>query len=81
MKGPSKISSSFTLHLIKAGKFKRVNKVSSDLQTILMTDLTDLRFLELRERQNMSVNLNYVVSHQLCVKFLILVEVIKIYLS
>ena len=29
----------------------------------------------------MSVNLNYVASHRLCVKFLILIEVIKIYLS
>ncbi|CAH3119942.1 unnamed protein product [Porites lobata] len=40
----SKISSSFALHLIKVGKLKRFKKVSSDLKTILMTDLADLRF-------------------------------------
>ena len=42
--GLSKISSNFTLHLIKVGKLKRFKKVSSDLKTILMTDLADLRF-------------------------------------
>ena len=51
--GPSKISSNFTLHLIKVGKMKRFKKVSSDLKTILKTDLptlvTDLWFHELRE--------------------------------
>ena len=52
----SKISTNFTLHLIKVGKLKQVKKVSSDLKTILMTDLADLRFLE----QNMSINVNYV---------------------
>ena len=41
----SKISSNFTLHLIKVGKLKRFKKVSSDLKTILMTDLADLRLL------------------------------------
>ena len=45
--GISKISSSFVLHLIKVGKLRRFKKVSSDLKTILMTDLADLRFLEL----------------------------------
>ena len=42
--GLSKISSNSTLHLIKVGKLKRFKKVSSDLKTILMTDLADLRF-------------------------------------
>ena len=42
--GLSKISSNFALHLIKVGKLKRFKKVSSDLKTILMTDLADLRF-------------------------------------
>ena len=37
--GLSKISSNFTLHLIKVGKLKRFKKVSSDLKTILKTDL------------------------------------------
>ena len=37
--GLSKISSNFTLHLIKVGKLKRFEKVSSDLKTILKTDL------------------------------------------
>ena len=57
--GLSKISSNFALHLIKVGKLKRFKKVSSDLKTILMTDLADLRFPELWERRNMSINLNY----------------------
>ena len=35
------------MHVIKIGKFKRFKKVSSDLKTILMTDLADLRLLEL----------------------------------
>ena len=43
--GLSKISSYFTLHLIKVGKLKRFKKVSSDLKTILKTDLANLRFL------------------------------------
>ena len=43
--GPSKISSNFTLHNIKVGKLKRFNKVSSDLKTILKTDLANLWFL------------------------------------
>ena len=55
--GLSKISSNFTLHLIKVGKLKRFKKVSSDLKTILMTDLANLRSLGL------SINLN--LSHQL----------------
>ena len=33
------------LHLIKVGKLKRFKKVSSDLKTILKTDLANLRFL------------------------------------
>ena len=45
--GLSKISSNFTLLLIKVGKLKQFKKVSSDLKTILMTDLADLQFLEL----------------------------------
>ena len=57
--GLSKISSNFTLHLIKVGKLKRFKKVSSDLKTILKTHL---RFLELWERRNMSINLNYAAS-------------------
>ena len=31
------------------------------MKTILMMDLADLQFLELWERQNMSINLNYVL--------------------
>ena len=58
--GLSKISSNFALHLIKVGKLKRFKKVSSDLKTILMIDLADLRFLELCERRDMSINLNFV---------------------
>ena len=54
----SKISSYFTLHLIKVGKLKRFKKVSSDLKTILKTDF----YIELAvwERRSMSINLNYV---------------------
>ena len=43
--GLSKISSNFTLHLIKVEKLKRFKKVSSDLQTILKTNLANSRFL------------------------------------
>ena len=43
--GLSKISSNFTLYLIKVGKLKRFKKVSSDMKTILKTDLANLRFL------------------------------------
>ena len=43
--GLSKISSNFTLHLMKVGKLKQFKKVSSDLKTILKTDLADLRLL------------------------------------
>ena len=43
--GLSKISSNFTLHLIKVGKLKRFKKVLSDLKTILKTNLANLRFL------------------------------------
>ena len=43
--GLSKIPSNFTLHLIKVGKLKRFKKVSSNLKTILKTDLANLRFL------------------------------------
>ena len=43
--GLSKISSNFPLHLIAGGNFKRFKKVSSDLKTILKTDLANLRFL------------------------------------
>ena len=43
--GLSKISSNFTLHLIKVGKLKRFKKVSSDLKAILKTDLANLQFL------------------------------------
>ena len=35
------------LHLIKIGKLKRFKKSSSDLKTILKTDLANLRFLKL----------------------------------
>ena len=43
--GLSKISSNFTLHLINVGKLKRFKKLSSDLKTILKTDLVNLGFL------------------------------------
>ena len=46
VKGLIKISSYFTLNLIKVGKLKRFKKVSSHLKTILKTDLANLRFLE-----------------------------------
>ena len=35
---------------VQTGKLKRFKKVSSDLKTILMTDLADLWFRELCER-------------------------------
>ena len=44
VEGLSKISSNFTLHLIKVGKLKQFKKVSSDLKTTRMTDLADLSF-------------------------------------
>ena len=56
--GLSKISSNFALHLMKVGKLKRFRKVSSDLKTILMTDLADLRFcgfLSFEKLQDMSI--------------------------
>ena len=66
--GLSKILSNFILHLIKVGKLKRFKKVSSDLKTILKTDLANLRFLSfekgeacqsvfvmLREKKGLSV--------------------------
>ena len=49
--GLSKISSNFTLHLIKVGKLKRFKKVSSDLKTILKTNLANLRFLSFEKGQ------------------------------
>ena len=60
--GLSKISGNFTLHLIKVGKLNRFKENSSDLKTILMTDLADLWFLDHWEMQNMSINLNYVAG-------------------
>ena len=57
--GLSKISSNFALHLIKVGKLKRFKKVSSDLKTILVTDLADLRFccfLGFEKRRDVSIN-------------------------
>ena len=42
--GLSNISINFTLHLIKVRELKRFKKVSSDLKTILKTDLTYLPF-------------------------------------
>ena len=45
--GLNKISSNFTLHLIKVGKLKLFKKVLNDLKTILMSGLADLRLLEL----------------------------------
>ena len=44
MKAKVKTPSNFTLHLIKVGQLKRSKKVSSDLKTILIADLADLRF-------------------------------------
>ena len=61
-KGLSKISSYFTLNLIKVGKLKRLKKVSSYLKSILKTDLANLRFLELGERRIMSISLNNYVA-------------------
>ena len=60
--GLSKISGNFTLHLIKVGKLNQFKENSSDLKTILMTDLADLWFLDHWEMQNMSINLNYVAG-------------------
>ena len=45
--GLSKISSNFSFHLIKVGTLKLFEKVSSDLKTVLMTDLAYSLFLEL----------------------------------
>ena len=56
--GLSKISSNFTLRVIKVGKLKQFKKVSSDLETILMTDLADLSFEKDETCQSI---LNYVV--------------------
>ena len=61
--GVSKISSNFALHLIKVGKLIRFKKVSSDLKTILMTDLADSRFcgfLSFEEDETSPINLNFV---------------------
>ena len=44
MKAKVKTPGNFTLHLIKVGQSKRSKKVSSDLKTILIADLADLRF-------------------------------------
>ena len=49
--GLSEISSNFTLHLIKVGKLKRFKKVSSDMKTILKTDLANLRFLSFEKAE------------------------------
>ena len=49
--GLSKISSNFTLHLIKAGKLKRVKEVSIALKTILKTNLASLRFLSFEKSE------------------------------
>ena len=57
--GLSKISINFALRLIKVGKLKRFKKVSSDLKTILITDLADLRFccfLDFEKRRDVSIN-------------------------
>ena len=43
--GLSKISSNLTLHLIKVKELKRFKKVSSELKTILKTNLANLWFL------------------------------------
>ena len=53
----AKISSNFNLHLIKVGKLKRFQKVSSVSKTN-KTDLANLRFLSFEK--SMSINLNYV---------------------
>ena len=42
--------------------FKFLVKFSRDLKSILKTDFANLWFLELWERQNMSINLNYIAS-------------------
>ena len=57
-------SSNFSLHLIKVGKLKRFKKVSSDLKTILKTDLANLRFLsfEKGEAGRQSILIIYVAE-------------------
>ena len=55
--GLSKISSNLTLHLIKVGKLKRFKKVSSDLKTILKTDLAHLQFLSFEKGEVCQSNL------------------------
>ena len=78
--GLSKISSNFTLHLIKVGKLKRFKKVSSDLKTILKTDLANLRFLSFEKgeacqsilimlRGKIGLSKPEVKKDRLCVKF------------
>ena len=59
--GLCKIPSNFSLHLIKVAKLKQFKKVSSNLKTILVSNLADLWFLELWERRTTSISLNYVV--------------------
>ena len=51
--GLNKISSYFTLYLINVGKLKRFKNVSSDLKTILKTDVANMRFRELWKRRIM----------------------------
>ena len=43
--GLSKVSSDFTLHLIKVGKLKLFKKVSKELRVTLKIDLADVPLL------------------------------------
>ena len=63
--GLSKISRNLTLHLIKVGKLKRFKKVSSDLKTILKTDLAHLRFLSF-EKGEVCQSISIMLRGKLC---------------
>ena len=73
------MSSNFSLHLIKVRKLKRFKKVSSDLKTILKTDLANLRFLSFEKgeacqsilimlREKIGLSKPEVKKDRLCVK-------------
>ena len=60
--GLSKISSNFTLHLIKVGKLKQFKKVPSDLKTILKTHLAILGFLSFKKGRGRTVAFFFYVA-------------------
>ena len=67
--GLSKISSNFTLHLIKVGKLKQFKKVPSDLKTILKTHLAILGFLSFKKGRGRTVAFFFMSRHMLSHKY------------